>query len=120
MLSRFSHVQLFATPWTVALQAPLSVGFPRQEYWSGLPFPFSGDLPPGIKPAVLMSLHWQAHSLPLAPPGTHWNVIKNTENFVCQFTEQLIIGNQEIFTESVGRKTIQGHFKGNPHSVYSR
>ena len=44
----------FATPWTVAHQAPLSVGFPRQEDWSGLPFPFPGDLPdPGIE---LMSL----------------------------------------------------------------
>ena len=42
---------LFATPWTVARQAPLSVGFPRQAYWSGLPFPSPGDLPdPGIKP----------------------------------------------------------------------
>ena len=40
-----------ATPWTVARQAPLSVGFPRQEYWSGLPFPPPGDLPdPGIEP----------------------------------------------------------------------
>ena len=39
-----SHVQLFATPWTVALQAPLSMGFSRQEYWSGLPFPSPGDL----------------------------------------------------------------------------
>ena len=47
----FSRVQLFATPWTVAYQAPLSVGFSRQEYWSGLPFPSPGDLPdPGIKP----------------------------------------------------------------------
>ena len=46
-----SHVQLFATPWTVAYQAPLSMGFSRQEYWSGLPFPSPGDLPnPGIKP----------------------------------------------------------------------
>ena len=46
-----SHVRLFATPWTVALQAPLSVGFSRQEYWSGLPFPSPGDLPnPGIEP----------------------------------------------------------------------
>ena len=44
----------FATPWTVACQAPLSMGFPRQEYWSGLPFPSLGDLPdPGIKPASL-------------------------------------------------------------------
>ena len=41
----------FATPWTIACQAPLSMGFPRQEYWSGLPFPSPGDLPnPGIKP----------------------------------------------------------------------
>ena len=45
-----SHVQLFATPWTVAHQTPLSMEFPRQEYWSGLPFPSPGDLPKlGIK-----------------------------------------------------------------------
>ena len=45
-------VQLFSIPWTVALQAPLSMGFPRKEYWSGLPFPSPGDLPnPGIEPA---------------------------------------------------------------------
>ena len=40
-----SHIRLFATPWTVACQAPLSIGFSMQEYWSGLPFPFPGDLP---------------------------------------------------------------------------
>ena len=46
-----SHVQLFATPWTSACQAPLSMGFSRQEYWNGLPFPPPGDLSdPGIKP----------------------------------------------------------------------
>ena len=46
-----SRVQLFATPWTVAHQAPLSMEFSRAEYWSGLPFPSPGDLPnPGIKP----------------------------------------------------------------------
>ena len=45
------HVQLFASPGTVAHQAPMSMGFSRQEYWSGLPFPSPGDLPdPGIKP----------------------------------------------------------------------
>ena len=50
VLSCFSRVRLFATPWTVAHQASLSVGFSRQEYWSGLPFPSPGDLPdPGIK-----------------------------------------------------------------------
>ena len=51
-----SHVQLFATPWTVAHQAPLSTGFSRQEYWSGLPFPSPGDLPdPGSQPTSLAS-----------------------------------------------------------------
>ena len=51
-----SHVRLFVTPWTVAYQAPLSLGFFRQEYWNGLPFPSPGDLPaPGIKLAPLAS-----------------------------------------------------------------
>ena len=46
-----NRVRLFVTLWTVAYQAPLSVGFSRQQYWSGLPFPSPGDLPnPGIKP----------------------------------------------------------------------
>ena len=46
-----SHVRLFVTPWTVAPQAPLLMGFSRQEYWSGLPFPSPGDLPdPGTEP----------------------------------------------------------------------
>ena len=56
MLSRCSCVQLFATIWTVARQAPLLVGFSRQEYWSGLPCPPPGDRPdPGIEPMSLMS-----------------------------------------------------------------
>ena len=62
-----SHVLLFATPWTVACQAPLSVGFPRQEYWSGLPFSSPGDFSyPGIEPR---SPVLQADSLPSEPPG---------------------------------------------------
>ena len=57
VLSPFSRVQLFATLWTVAHQAPLSTGFSRQEYWSGLPFPSPGDLPdPGIEPTSFMPL----------------------------------------------------------------
>ena len=56
----FSHVWLCVTPWTVALQAPLSTGFSRQEYWSGLPRPPPGDLPiPGIEPASPCLLHWR-------------------------------------------------------------
>ena len=52
-----SHVRLFVTLWTVALQAPLSVETSRQEYWSGFPFSSPGDLPnPGIKPKSLVSL----------------------------------------------------------------
>ena len=66
-LSHFSHVQLFATPWTVAHQAPLPMGFSRQEYWSELPFPSPGDLPhPGIEPRAPIL---QADSLPSKPPG---------------------------------------------------
>ena len=58
----FSRVLLFVTPWTVACQAPLSMGFFRQEYWSGLPFPSPGDLSdPGIEPR---SPAMQADSLP--------------------------------------------------------
>ena len=65
--SHFSRVRLFATPQTVACQAPLSVGFCRQEYWSGLPCPPPGDLPdPGIKPR---SPTLQTDSLPTEPPG---------------------------------------------------
>ena len=57
MLNRFRRVRLSVTPWTAAHQAPLSMGFSRQEYWSGLPCPPPGDLPAlGIEPRSLMSL----------------------------------------------------------------
>ena len=62
-----SCVPLFVTPWPVACQAPLSMGFSRQEYWSGLPFPCPGDLlNPGVEPG---SPALQADSLPSEPPG---------------------------------------------------
>ena len=62
-----SSVQLFATPWTVAYQDPLSMGFSRQEYWSGLSFPSLGDLPnPGIEPG---SPTLKADALLSEPPG---------------------------------------------------
>ena len=51
VVESLSRVRLFVTPWTVAPQAPLSIGFSRQKYWSGLPFPSPGNLPdPGIEP----------------------------------------------------------------------
>ena len=62
-----SHVRLFATPWTVAHQAPPSMRFSRQEYWSGLPFPSPGDLPNlGTEPSSPALL---VDSLPSEPPG---------------------------------------------------
>ena len=60
---------LFATPWTVAHQAPLSMEFSRQEYWSVLPFPSPGIFPnQGLNPCLLCLLHWQVSSLPAEPP----------------------------------------------------
>ena len=62
-----------ATPWTVALQAPLSMGFLRQEYWSGLPFPSPGDLPdPGIKP---MSPVLAGEFFTIEPPGKPCGIV---------------------------------------------
>ena len=69
MLSHFSHVQLFVTAWIVARQAPPSIGFFRQDYWSGLPSPPLGDLPElGIEPAYPLSPISQEESL----PPNHW------------------------------------------------
>ena len=66
-VTSLSRVRLFVTPWTVAHQAPPSVEFSRQEYWSGLPFPSPGDLPdPGIEPG---SPALQTDALPSEPPG---------------------------------------------------
>ena len=62
-----SHVQLFATPWTTGLQAPLSMKFSRQEYWSGMPFPSPGSLPnPETEPTSFCLLHWQANSFTMS------------------------------------------------------
>ena len=73
-------LRLFATPWAVARQAPLSMGFSRPEYWRGLLCPPPGDFPdPGMNLCLLHLLHWQAGSLPLAPAGKHdwpkWSAI---------------------------------------------
>ena len=66
-MKSLSRVRLFVTPWTIAYHAPPSVGFSRQEYWSGLPFPSPGDLPnPGIEPGTPAL---QANALPTEPLG---------------------------------------------------
>ena len=84
-----SRVRLFATPWTVAYQAPPSMGFSRQECWSGLPFPSPGELPdPGIEPG---SPTLQADALPSEPPGKRSpnedNYKKNVLKKVSTFTK---------------------------------
>ena len=99
-----SNVQLFATPWTVARQAPLPMAFSRQEYWSGWPCP-----PPGIfqtqgsNPCLLCLLHWQAGSLPLAPPGTHH----------CNHSCVLALKNSKAESRSVVSDSLL------PHGLYS-
>ena len=88
-----SRVQFFATPWPVAYQTPPSMGFSRQEYWSGLPFPSPGDLPnPGIEtrsPAL------QADALPSEPPGKSdilkWKYKYFASGFVLKSIQQLPI-----------------------------
>ena len=72
----FGHVQLFAAPWTVACQVPLSMGFPRHKYWNGLTFPSPEDLPdPGIQPTSLVKVD----SLPLSQPILILTVKKQRE-----------------------------------------
>ena len=86
LLSCFSHVHLFVTPWSVACQAPLSMGFFRQEYWSGLPFSYPGDLPnPGMKPR---SPVLQADSLPSEPPGKPTQLVQNQAQLLCGVRSQ--------------------------------
>ena len=86
-LKQLSHVQLFVTPWTVAPQAPQSIGFSRHEYWSGWPFPSLGDLPyPGIEPR---SPVLQADTLPselhVNAPQLRWHVGRYLKEMMGQF-----------------------------------
>ena len=84
MLSRFICVQLFATPWTVAHQAPLSVGLSRREYCSGLPFPSPGYLSdPGIEPESFMSPALAGGFFTtLTPPGKPPHLAIQVANFL--------------------------------------
>ena len=72
VLSHFSHVWLSVTAWTIAFQAPLSIGFSRQDYWAGCYFLPQGIFPTqGSNPRLLGLLYWQAGSLKLGPPGKY-------------------------------------------------
>ena len=81
-----SRVRLFATPWTVTYQAPWSMGFSRQEYWSGLPFPSPGDLPnPGIEPGSLAlqtdALHTNCQNTERTPQTQQFKQDEKTEEY---------------------------------------
>ena len=87
----FSHVRLFANPWTVTRQAPLSMWISRQEYWSGLPFIPPGSLPdPGFEPVSPMSPALAGRFFTVEPPGNpyifiYYSAIKKNENFaICK------------------------------------
>ena len=76
-------------PWTVALQALLSMGFSRQECWSELPCPLPGNLPTQrSNPWFLCLLHWQVGSLPLAPPGSPISLTKSKQMNTLEFRER--------------------------------
>ena len=113
-----SSVWLFTTPWTAAHQAPLSTGFPRQEYWSGLPFPSPGDLPhPGIEPRTPAL---RTDSLLSEPQGLE--PIRTQEKDVIQSTHLSIspdlLGHQEAHWGATAKRcSISAH--SNEHSSYS-
>ena len=102
-----SRVRLFATPWTVGHQAPPSMGFSRQEYWSGMPFPSPGDLPDsGIKPR---SPALQADALTSEPPGRHNVQTVRPTHFSCSVLGTLINPHQSRY------RATQCHQKGSSY-----
>ena len=81
-------------PWTVAWQAPLSMGFPKTEYWCGLPFPSPGDLPdPGIKPA---SPALAGQFFTVEPPGKSYGVMKYSNKLIVAMDAQLYEYNKKL------------------------
>ena len=92
-----SRVQHFAIPWTVAYQAPPSMGFSRQEYWSGLPFPSPGDLPDPVMEPRSPTL--QADALLSEPPGKTHTVVRN-----CYMLTKHIFVKNNVFPNSIVRR----------------
>ena len=92
MLSHFSHVWLFETLWTVACQAPLFMGFSRQEYWCGLPCPPPGELPyPGIKLTSPASPKLQVNYLPTELPGKPKYICIYTHTYIYIYIFLLVV-----------------------------
>ena len=104
-----SRVRLFATPWTAAYQAPPSVGFSRQECWSGLPFPSPGNLPdPGIEPG---SPSLQVDALPSEPLGKPQVVVKYFEQ-ILQTSDYIVLKRRYRSLERSWQESGPGHLKG--------
>ena len=119
----FSHQVVygsFATPWTVACQILLFTGFPRQEYWSGLPFPPSGHIPyPGIKHMSSASLHWQADSFTPGHQGSTLCLFSVSSAIIYArlylahtgisiFNSNNLIKFPELFCKFISYKTVNG------------
>ena len=101
VLSCFSHVWLFVTPWSEARQTPLSMEFPRPEYWSELPCSSPEDLPdPEIEPISLASLALQAGSLPTEPPGNPQSKVYMKEKFYIWMIHEIIWWNFTVMTNA--------------------
>ena len=111
-----------AIPWTAAHQAPLSMGFSRQDYWSGWPFPFLGNLPdPGIEPG---SPALQAGSLPTELPGKEqycigaWNVRSMNQGKLEVIKQEMARVNVDILGISKLKRTGMGEFHSDDHYIY--
>ena len=121
-MKSLSRVQLFATPWAVAYQAPSSMGFSRQEYWSGLPFPSPGDLPnPGIE--LVLPHCGQTLFLTSEPPGKPMRLEVSGKVWVqmrvCKSSLsmwQQTVGPNESIGESVKRRKVHAGALGNESS----
>ena len=105
--NHFSHVQLFGILWSVACQAPLSMGFSSQEYWSGLPCPPPGDLPhPAIKHTSPLSLALQADSLLLSHQGS-----SDTHACTCAKLLQVMSDSATLWTVASQAPVPMGFFR---------
>ena len=99
MLSRFSHVLFFVTPGTAACQAPLSMGFSRQEHWSGLPCPPPGNLPnPGIE-SISISLKSPALASEFFTASTTWEARESNRSGFKFYLCHLLLGDLDHVTE---------------------
>ena len=99
-----------ATPWSVACQAPLSMEFSQQQYWSRLPFLFPGEVPnQGIEPPLIMHLlHWQRDSLPLSRMRS---VSCKVQNFLASYTSLIMKTHQSFTSENDKLQISHSHFK---------